>query len=465
VEHSTDNGWGTTVRRTQTKGKVKPGMTKQRRGNMEGKLMSQTVSTYLQWIAERAAESKEWQYYSLANHIDVELLGEAFSRLKKKAAAGVDGETVESYRRNLKENLESLHKRLKENRYRATPAKRIWLEKDDGGKRPIGMLVLEDKIVQRAVSMLLEPIYEEDFYDFSYGFRRGRNTHQALKIVREKCMSNKCGWIIDADIKGYFDTIDHKNLQKMIARRVTDGGIKRLIGKWLNAGVSEEGELSYPESGTQQGGSISPLLSNIYLHYVLDDWFVKVVQPRLRGKSYLIRFCDDFIVGCEFKDDAERIMEVLPKRMKKYGLTLHPEKTKLIDFTRPEGDVKRDTFAFLGFTHYWSKSRKGYWVVKRKTKKKKLSKKKKEINEWCRKNRHEPIKEQHRHLCRVLRGHFNYFGVICNHHSMKLLWYYTIVIWRKWLNRRGGKNFITWDKFNLILKTLPLPEPKIVHSI
>ena len=433
---------------------------------MGDKLMSETVLTYLQWIAERAAESKEWQFFSLANHIDEELLLEAYRRTRKSAAPGTDGQTAEEYAENLEENLKKLHQRLKENRYRAPSVKRVWLEKGNGEKRPIGMPTFEDKIVQRAVSMLLEPIYEEDFYEFSYGFRRNRNPHMALKVVREMCMDKQCGWIIDADIKGYFDSIDHGELRECIDRRVRDGGIKRLIGKWLNAGISEDGNLHYPESGTPQGGAISPLLSNIYLHYVLDEWFVEEVQPRLRGKSKLIRYCDDFIIGCEYRDDAERVMKVLPKRLGKYKLLMHPDKTRLIDFRKPKDKKdRRETFDFLGFTHYWGKSKRGYWVVKKKTKSKKLRQKKKELNKWCRKNRHKSVKEQHRHLCSVLRGHFNYFGVIGNYRRMQILLYCAMVIWRKWLNRRGGKKHITWEKFNRILENFPLPKPSIKHAI
>lgn len=433
---------------------------------MADKSMSETVLTYLQWIAERAAESKEWQFYSLANHIDEKVLYEAYRDVRKDAAAGVDGQTAKEYAEKLMENLEDLHQRLKENRYRAPSVKRVWIDKNNGEKRPIGMPTFEDKIVQRSVSMLLEPIYEEDFYDFSYGYRRGRNPHQAIHFLREMCMDKKCCWIIDADIKGFFDSMDHGFLREFIDRRVRDGGIKRLLGKWLNAGILEEGRIHYPDMGTPQGGSISPLLSNIYLHYVLDEWFVETVQPRLKGKSYLVRFCDDFVIGCEYKEDAERIMEVLPKRMNKHKLTMHPDKTRLIDFRRPEheGDRKA-TFDFLGFTHYWGKSKRGYWVIKRKTRRKKLAQKKKEINRWCKQNRHSSIKEQHKYLCSVLRGHYNYFGVIGNYRSMARLWHWARVYWRKGLSRRGGKKFITWDKFSRILMNYPLPLPKIVHAI
>ena len=396
----------------------------------------------------------------------MELLLEAFRQIRKGASAGVDGQTAKEYSENLNENVKDLYLRLKENRYRAPSVKRVWIDKADGRQRPIGMPTCEDKIVQRAVAMLLEPIYEEDFYDFSYGYRRGRNPHQALKKLRETIKEEKCGWIIDADIKGFFDSMDHGVLREFIGRRIKDGGIKRLLGKWLNAGISEEGQIHYSDSGTPQGGSISPLLSNIYLHYALDEWFVEVVQPRLKGKSFLILFCDDFVIGCEYREDAERVMNVLPKRLSKYRLTVHPDKTRLVDFVKPKSDGDRkETFDFLGFTHYWGKSKSGYWVVKKKTRARKLIQKRKEINVWCKENRHVSVRVQHKYLCQVLRGHYNYFGVIGNYKSLASMRHWIMICWRKWLNRRGGKKSISWDKFKKILKTYSLPMPEIVHEI
>jgi group II intron reverse transcriptase/maturase len=273
---------------------------------------------------------------------------------------------------------------------------RAWQEKEDGSQRPIGKPTFEDKIVQRAVSMLLEQIYEQDFYDFSYGFRPGRSPHQALHELRERCRTMNVHWLVDADVTGFFDNIDKRLLQDFIRRRVNDGGLRRLIGKWLNAGVLEGEDLTYSEKGTPQGGVISPILANIFLHYVLDDWFVREVQPRMRGRVFLIRFADDFVIGCELEEDARRLMEVLPKRFSKHGLTIHPEKTKLIEFGRPRNQAAppakaggtpnepsgskpagapgtgNGTFDFLGFTHYWGRSRQGNWVIKKRTSKKRI---------------------------------------------------------------------------------------------
>jgi len=314
--------------------------------------------------------------------MDIEWLEEAYRRTKKNGAAGVDGVTAEEYEANLQENLKVLLGRAKSGQYQAPPVKRAYIPKGDGkGElRPIGIPTLEDKVLQRAVCMLLEPIYEQDFKDSSFGFRPGRSPHQALGVIRKEITEMNGGWIVDVDIRKYFDTIEHGQIQAMLRQRVNDGVITRLIGKWLNAGVQEKGQLSHPEFGSPQGGVISPLLSNIYLHHVMDVWFETVVKPRMRGKVFLVRFADDLIVGCSDKQDAMRVMEVLPMRFGKFGLTVHPEKTRLVPFNRPRKEDQKPggecaTFDFLGFTHYWGRSLKGYWVVKRKTISKRLSSK------------------------------------------------------------------------------------------
>jgi group II intron reverse transcriptase/maturase len=366
---------------------------------------------------------------------------------------------------------------------------RTWLLKEDGSQRPIGKPCFEDKIVQRAVSMLLEEVYEQDFYDFSYGFRRGRSPHQALHELREQCRTRNVHWILDADVSGFFDNIDRKLLQEFLRRRVNDGGIRRLIGKWLNAGVLDDGELSYSETGTPQGGVISPLLANIFLHYVLDEWFVREVQPRMRGRVFLIRFADDFVIGCEWEEDARRLMQVLPKRFAKHGLTIHPEKTKLIEFGKPRnqaaprvhveqhrtnppgsklgGGSKRGngTFDFLGFTHYWARSRTGNWVIKRHTCKKRIKRTVKAYWWWCRSHRHRPIAEQHKTLCQKLRGFYQYAGVRCNYGPMASVLDKVKRAWRYWLSRRSHKSAIPWDKFAELLELHPLPTPRIIHNI
>jgi group II intron reverse transcriptase/maturase len=407
-------------------------------------------------------------FTSLAHRIDLYLLKKSFRQVRKSKSAGVDKITAKEYAKNLDENLYKLHQRLRRGQYVATPVKRIWIDKEGGKKRPIGIPALEDKIVQRAVSTLLNVIYDVNFFDFSHAFRKGHSQHKALHELREKCQKLNIGWIVSADITGLFDNIDHKLLRGLIKRRVNDGGILRLIGKWLNAGVMEEGILSYPGKGVPQGGVISPVLSNIFLHYVLDEWFVEQVWPRMKGKCFIIRWADDFVIGCELELDAKRIMDVLPIRFNEYGLALHPEKTALIDFRRPPSKVKgkgKGTFDFLGFTFYWSKSRRGYWVIKKKTAGKRLARYVKGLWRWCRANRHEPIKEQYRMLCSKLRGYYQYFGVRSNYKALEVVFDCAVKAWRFWLSRRSHKGGISWKKFGKIRDSFPLPKPRIVHNI
>jgi group II intron reverse transcriptase/maturase len=328
-------------------GEGEAGHNVQLEGKMEDTLRSQPILTKLQEIADKAASNPDLVFTSLAHLIDVDFLWLAFKKTRVGGAAGVDKVTWMQYSKNLEENLADLHKRLRERRYRAQPVKRAWADKDDGKKRPLGIPVLEDKIVQRAVVMLLEAVYEQDFYEFSHGFRKEHSPQQALKEIREKCYSENINWIVDADISKFFDSIDQRLLIEIIKQRVNDGGLIRLIGKWLNAGVLDGEELFHPETGTPQGGVISPILANIFLHHVLDEWFVNEIKPRLKGRCFLIRFADDFVIGCEYESDARRVMNVLPKRFNRYELTIHPEKTAMIDFRSPgrreKSDIKKPT--------------------------------------------------------------------------------------------------------------------------
>lgn len=431
--------------------------------------MLQTVSTKIQRIAQEAVQYPEGEFRSLARLMDMEFLLEAFKRTNPKNSSGCDGKTWDSYAVDLVENLQDLHERMKTMRYRAQPVKRVWLDKEGGKRRPIGKPVLEDKIVQRAVTMILEAIYEQEFYGFSYGFRPSRRPHDALRELREGCRDRNINWILDADVSGFFDSIDHILLREIIRKRVKDGSILRLIGKWLNAGVLEEGNLHYPETGTPQGGVISPMLANIFLHYVLDDWFVKEVQPRMKGQCFLLRFADDFVIGFELEEDACKVMDVLPKRFARFKLTIHPEKTKLIKFGRPasykETESGNETLEFLGFTHYWAKSLRGYWVIKRKTARKRLNRVVKSIWNWCRENRHTPIREQYRILCLKLRGHFQYYGIRGNYRMLEWVFELTKKAWRYWLSRRSHKSAIPWEGFDRLRNRFPLPRPRIVHAI
>lgn len=422
----------------------------------------------LQQIAEQARCYPDMVFTTLAHRMTVDFLKEAYRKLRKKAAPGVDQVTAEEYAVNLDDNLKDLHKCLREGRYKAPPVKRVWIDKENGKKRPIGITALEDKIVQRAVEMLLSPIYEQMFYDFSHGYRRGHSPHQALKELREQGTRLNAKWIVSADISGLFDNIDHGHLRDMIKRKMNDGRILRLIGKWLNAGVMDASQVTYPDKGTPQGGVISPILSNIFLHYVLDDWFVKEAKPRMKGRTFIIRYADDFVIGCEYEDDARRLLEVLPKRFARFGLDLHPEKTILVPFCKPKskGRGKGDgTFDFLGFTHYWAKSREGYWVIKRKTAKKKFRRTVKALWKWCRENRHEPFNWQYKQLCSKLRGHYQYYGIRGNHRMLVRILHYAARAWRYWLSKRCRKGYIPWEKFVLLSNKFPFPQPRIVHNI
>jgi len=430
-------------------------------------LRSQTILADLQQIAQQAVERPGQVFTTLAHKLDVRLLQEAYRRVRKDGAPGWSGRTAKDYRKELKANLEDLHIRLKEKRYTAPPIKRIWIEKSNGKKRPIGLSEFEDKIVQKAVSMLLGAVFEQDFYPFSHGFREKHSAHDALKEIREGAMNQKSGWIIDADISGFFDNINHQQLREFVKQRVNDGGLIRLIGKWLNAGIIEGEVMTYSDQGTPQGGVISPVLANIYLHYVLDEWFVKEVQPRLKGKSFIVRYADDFVIGCENEVDARTVKEVLPKRFNRFGLSIHPEKTQLLSFASPQSwnENGSNTFDFLGMTHYWAKSLKGFWVVKRKTSSKKLTETIQSLRNWCRRNRHMSIEYQHQMLSSKLRGHFQYFGIRCNMRSMEVILHQAIRGWRFWLSRRSHKSTINWEKFEQLLAKIPLPKPKIIHNV
>lgn len=430
-----------------------------------------SVSTKQQRIAELAKQSPEMIFTSLAYHMDIEWLEEAYRRTKKSGASGVDGVTAKEYETELQENIKSLLERAKSGCYKAPPVKRAYIPKGQGKQelRPIGIPTLEDKVLQRAVCMLLEPIYEQDFKNCSYGFRPGRSQHQAIRAIWRETKGISGGWILEIDIRKYFDTIDHEQVQTMLRQRVNDGVVKRLIGKWLNAGVQEQGRQSYPEAGSPQGGVISPLLSNIYLHHVVDVWFEEAVRPRMKGKAFMVRFADDIVMGFEDKQDAMRVLEVLPMRFAKFGLTVHTEKTRMVPFNRPRKETQKPdentgTFDFLGFTHYWGRSRKGNWVVKRKTASGRLSNKIQAITDWCRENRHTPIREQHKTLCLKLQGHYQYYGINGNYRSLKAFLEATKRVWHKWLNRRTHKGKRNWDSYNDFLKQLPLSVPKIMHS-
>jgi len=428
------------------------------------------VSTQRRRIAELAKRSAQMSFTSLAHHMDLDWLSEAYDRTRKDGAVGVEGQTARDYAVNLEGNLRSLLDRVKTGSYRAPPVLRVHIPKGSSGEtRPIGIPTFEDKVLQKAVAMLLEPIYDQDFSNGSYGFRPGRSAHQALQSLWEMATRQKGGWILEVDISKFFDNLDHGHLREFLQCRVRDGVILRLIDKWLNAGVLEEGRRSFPVSGSPQGGVISPLLANVYLHYVLDQWFTQEVLPRLQGRAFLIRYADDFVVGFAEEQDARRVMEVLPKRFARYGLTVHPTKTRLVCFTRPHiarSEVSRpDTFDFLGFSHYWGRSYRGGWVIKRKTASSRLRRGLEAIRTWCRNHRHLSLGEQHAQLSRKLRGHYAYYGVTNNQRSLHAFREQVRRLWRKWLSRRNRQDRVTWEMFERMEQRFLLPMPRTVHSV
>jgi RNA-directed DNA polymerase len=332
--------------------------------------------------------------------------------------------------------------------------------------RPIGVPTVEDKVLQRAVVMALEPLYEQDFLNCSYGFRPGRGQHGALGELWKQMMAMRGGWVVEVDIRKFFDTLDRQRLQGIVRQRVRDGVLLRLIGKWLNAGVMEEGVLWYPEAGTPQGGVISPLLANIYLHEVVDQWFEGVVKPRLRGRSFMIRFADDMVLCFAREADARAVMSVLPKRFAKYGLALHPEKTRLVRFNSPNakgGDP--GTFDFLGFTHHWGRTRRGLWTIKRRTAADRFARAVRRVVDWCRRNRHEPLREQQRQLNRKLRGHYGYYGITGNSRALTRFRRAVTRAWCKWLGRRSQRGIGPQRFYEVLLPRFQLLPVRTVHSV
>jgi group II intron reverse transcriptase/maturase len=469
VVHSTaETGEAATGRPCGGKG---PSETKNRqRETQPGTQMTDptgNVSTKQRRIAEIARNYPDISLTNLVHYMDEAWLLEAYRLTRKDGAAGIDKQTAMDYAKNLDQNLKELLDRTKSGRYRAPAVRRVYIPKPGSKEtRPIGIPTFEDKILQRAVTMLLEPVYEQEFHHGSFGFRPGHSQHQALHYLREGMMRMKGGWIIDLDIRKFFDTLDHGKLREILAKRVNDRVITRIVGKWMNAGVMEKGELSYNETGTPQGGVISPLLSNIYLHEVLDSWFERDVKPRMSGQCFLVRYADDAVLCFEHRKDAERVMRVLPKRFEKYGLMVHPEKTKLIDMKRPSREFrrKRGSFTFLGFKHYWGKSLKGNWVIFRKTDNGRFSRSLRSIKEWIRENRHTTIKYMHEILSRKLLGYYGYYGISGNIRCLSNFMDEVKRIWEKWLKRRSNKRNLNWDKFQIIYKRYPLPRPRVIHS-
>jgi group II intron reverse transcriptase/maturase len=428
------------------------------------------VWTTLRRISEKAKQDPKLRFTSLAHLLKVELLREAYNRLRKAASPGVDGLTAKQYETDLEGNLQALHQRLREGQYRAQPVRRVYIEKENGKLRPLGIPALEDKIVQKAVLLVLEAIYEQDFLGCSYGFRPGRSQHDALEAVQRAIAGGRVSFVLDADIRGYFDNIVRSQLMDLVQRRVVDRSILRLLGKWLHVGVIEEGRLLVMEKGTPQGAVISPWMANVYLHYVLDEWVEQEVKPRLRGDMHLIRYADDFIACFQHRDDAERFAAVLRKRFERYGLELNEEKTRLIPFGRfaereamRHGQQQPPTFDFMGFTHYCARSRQGKFIVARRTARKRKQRAMDALEDWIRHHRHLPIAEQRRELNTRLQGHSTYYGVPTNYACLHQVYRFVLRTWMKWLRRRSQRRRLTWAHYNVLLRRFPLATPRITQ--
>jgi RNA-directed DNA polymerase len=420
-------------------------------------------------LTELAKEDSERKFFSIAHHLTAEKLYGAFMSLRKDASAGVDGVTYREYEKQAVESIHKLHDRLKDGTYRAQPLRRIYIEKEDGRKRPISIPSLEDKILQRATVSLLNAIYEVDFLDCSYGFRPGRGAQDALDEVGRVICRRPTAYVLELDIASYFDTIVREQLMEMIEKRISDASILRLLRKWINVGVIDEGRLLVSETGTGQGQIVSPLLANVYLHFVLDKWFEDEVKPRLKGQAFAIRYADDGLLCFERREDAEKVMAVLPKRFAKFGLTLHPEKTRLVHFGRAalekaERDgTKADTFDFLGFTHLCARSLRGKFTIHVRTMKKRLRRSLTAVAAWCRQHRHRDVTEQHRTLNAKLRGHYQYYGRPTNYRSLWKFHRKVRGLWKKWLNRRTRGRTLTWERYAQLLQRHPLAVPRITR--
>ena len=428
------------------------------------------MSTKLSRLSELARKDRALQFSSIAHFLTVEALEQAFRRLRKDAGAGVDGVTYREYAVDAPLRLARLHDRVKSKQYRVQPLRRVYIPKEDGRERPISIPSLEDKIVQKATVTLLNAIYEPDFLECSYAFRPGRSQHEALDAVGRVICRGRVGYVLAVDISGYFDAIVRNQLVELIEKRVTDGSILRLIGKWIHVGIVDDGRLLYTETGTGQGQVISPLLANIYLHYVLDEWFEREVKPRLRGAAHEVRFADDALLCFQYREDAERVLRVLPKRLGKYGLSLNPDKTRLIAFGRSAwqraqrpGEGKPETFDFLGLTHVCATSRRGRFTVHVRTMRKRFGRGVKAVSEWCQRHRHDPVPAQCAALNAKLRGHYQYYGRPTNYRRLWQFYRSVRRLWRFWLSRRTRGAPMPWPRYAQLLGRHPLLRPWITH--
>lgn len=428
------------------------------------------MTTKLASIPKIAGENRKYKFKTLVHLLDEDFLRESFRELKKDKASGIDGATVKGYEKKLDENIRNLVCRLKEKNYRPKPVKRVYIPKSDGTKRGLGIPAVEDKIVQMGLKKILEAIFEVDFLEISYGFRPNKSCHKALHKLNETIMTKPINYVVDMDIEKFFDTIDHKWLIRCLEERVGDKRLIRLIVKFLKAGIIEDGKYVRTDKGTPQGGVLSPILANIYLHYVLDLWFEKKFKKELKGYAQLIRYADDFVVCFQAEREAKKFNEELTKRVSKFGLKISEDKSKIVEFGRyaqmREESGKEKIFNFLGFTHYCAISRKGGFKVGRKTAKKRFCQKIKEMSNWLRKVQNKiKLKEWWKVLKLKLIGHYRYYGVSENSRGIRNFYRSTIRLVHKWINRNSQKKRYNWEQINKILKYNPLPEPKIYHSM
>ncbi len=435
---------------------------------MAGTQRPSPMSQSLRRLARKAKEEPQLQFTAMAHLLTEEVYWAAWRRLQKGASTGVDGVTATAYAADLAGNLRALQARVKAKQYRPQPVRRVTIPKEGGQTRPIGIPALEDKLVQGAVRLVLEAIYEQDFLTCSYGFRPQRSPHQALAALDQALVRQKVSYVLDIDIRRFFDTLDHEHLLRFVQHRVKDRSILRLLRCWLRAGVLEAGQLTASETGTPQGGVISPLLANIYLHYVLDLWAERRMRKVLRGEMVLVRYADDVVVGFQYRDDAAAFQRALAARLAQFGLELNATKTRLLEFGRfareraARRGGKPETFDFLGFTHICGRTRRGAFQVRRKTSRQRLRRFLTAAGQWCKVNRHVPVRGQWVILCGKLRGHYQYYGVAGNRNALQVVYERVVRAWRQWLNRRSQRARMTWRTFTTLLRRYPLPRPVLL---
>lgn len=433
--------------------------------------MTESMATKLGFVAERAKRDRSATFDNLMHLINEESLKDGYQQLRKECAVGVDGISWKEYGERLEENIKGLMRRIDRMGYRPQAVKRVYIPKDNGDKRPLGIPAIEDKLVQKTMSWVMEAIYEQDFHGDSYGFRVGKSCHQALKRINDLVMTKHLNHVIEADIKGFFDNVEHAKLIEWLQVRIKDKRFVRYVVRFLKAGYMEEGAFKKTERGTPQGGNISPMIANMFLHYVVDEWFEKDMKPRMKGQGYVVRYCDDFVVLVQRKEDAQMVHTELKQRLGENGLVMNEEKTRVLSFGRFEKENAQrtgrrpNTFDFLGITHFIGISRWGNFKVGRKTSKKRMRRSCVAMSQWLASIRNTtPLKEWWKLLTAKMLGHYAYYGISDNSHSIGVYYWQVRRMVYKWLNRRSQKASMSWDGFHKYLEQYPLPKPRIVHK-